>query len=31
MLSISVVIAASLFPEAGRPTRSFDDRTDFVA
>jgi hypothetical protein len=28
MLSISVVIAATLFPEPGRPTRSFDGRTD---
>jgi hypothetical protein len=31
MLSISVVIAATRFPEPGLPTRSFDGRTDFVA
>jgi hypothetical protein len=30
MLSISVVIAATLFPEPGLLTRSFDRRTDFV-
>jgi hypothetical protein len=31
MLSISVVIATTLFPEPGLLTRSIDGRTDFVA
>jgi hypothetical protein len=30
MLSISVVIAATLFPQGGLPTRSFHGRTHFV-